>query len=565
MALFIPLRRKILFFSLLLALLPLGFSGFSMILLTQDEIKSAINENLVNASDNLVKELDYLVADGWLPPLGLIRGAVDNPRLGVAEKISLLEGGIQTLEGFWALQLRVEGFPPAQFVKPELAKHLAQYHLESLEAPPPEGETPHLGEPVIIPQSDWRALPIWLALAPINGQPAYLVAYVDLRLVGRLLQHHPFSRGGQVFVLDGRGAVLFATEANTAPDPSLRRAVIALIQDNVSTVSVLSFLDNHDHRRLGSFAVARNLPWAVVTSVREDQAYGTVARMRWQLLGWAVGGLSLAVAVAFWFAARITRPIREVASVAQRVGSGDLSARVRPLRSRDEIAILGEQINAMIRGLLEHFQLQKFVSGDTLKAVQQAGDEGIKLGGERRTVTVFFSDIRGFTAFSEKVSPETVIQMLNTYLRAQAKIVKQYQGDIDKFVGDELVAVFQGEDMVTNAVTCATEIHQAMARLNAASKEQWNLACGIGINSGEVVMGAMGSEDRMDYTILGDTVNLGARLCSHAPPHTTLISQQALEFLPDQTAFHRESLPPLQVKGKSQPIPVVSIRRETLP
>jgi adenylate cyclase len=559
---FIPLRRKILFFSLLLALLPLGLSGVSMITLTQDEIKSAINDNLINTSENLAKELDYLVSHAWRPPLELLASAINDDALDVREKVALLESTIKTLEVFWALQLYVEGFPPAQFVKPALVDKLSNPEdisqlFETL--PRQTMQDLKFGEVIKIRDSHVRALPIWLPLQPINQRPAYLLAYANLEQAKALLNHHPFSRNGRIFLLNASGEVMFATHENVLPEERLRQTTARLIKEGLTTVGVTPFLDSFEQRRLGSYAVLNYLPWAVLATVSEAQIYSAATRMRWQLLAWAIAGLSAAVLVAFWFAARISAPVREVAHVAQQVGEGNLTARVSALRSNDEISVLGEQMNNMIQSLLQHFHLQKFVSGGTLQAVQQAGNDGVKLGGERRTATVFFSDIRGFTAFSEKVPPETVIQMLNTYLRAQAKLVKQHHGDIDKFVGDELVAVFQGEDMVANAVRCACAIHHQMAELNHQAETDWNIACGIGINSGDMVMGAMGSEERMDYTILGDTVNLGARLCSHATPGKTLISAYALEYLAARDEFDIQTLEPLQVKGKRLAVSVFNI------
>ena len=148
--------------------------------------------------------------------------------------------------------------------------------------------------------------------------------------------------------------------------------------------------------------------------------------------------------------------------------------------------------------------------------------------------------------------------MLNTYLRVQASVVREFHGDIDKYVGDELVALFQGEDMVQNAVLAAVEIHTQTAALNEAHPE-WNIGIGIGINTGDMVMGAMGSEDRMDFTILGDTVNLGARLCSHAARGQTLLSEPALREIEGIAWIQTAKLEPIQVKGKSEPIPIYEV------
>jgi adenylate cyclase len=148
-----------------------------------------------------------------------------------------------------------------------------------------------------------------------------------------------------------------------------------------------------------------------------------------------------------------------------------------------------------------------------------------------------------------------VVEMLNTYLRHQAYIVKKYNGDIDKYVGDELVAVFQGPDMEENAVRCSVEIQQKM-RLLTEERPEWNIAIGIGINTGDVVMGAMGSEDRMDYTILGDTVNLGARLCSAADRGRTIMSESTYEAVRHLDDLEIVALDPIQVKGKTAPIQI---------
>jgi len=241
--------------------------------------------------------------------------------------------------------------------------------------------------------------------------------------------------------------------------------------------------------------------------------------------------------------------------VVQEVSQGNLTVRVVGVNSRDEIGLLAQRINEMIRGLTERFNLEKFVSAQTMSAVKGSDAGGIRLGGERRFVTVLFSDIRGFTAFSETVGPEVVIDMLNTYLRHQAYIVKQFRGDIDKFVGDELIAVFQGGDMVINAALCAQAIQVKVAELNQ-ELQKWPIQVGIGISTGEVVMGAMGSEERMDFTILGDTVNLGARLCSHAGAGETLLSEAAFRRLPAASGIIARPLRSIEVKGKAEPVKV---------
>ncbi len=141
-----------------------------------------------------------------------------------------------------------------------------------------------------------------------------------------------------------------------------------------------------------------------------------------------------------------------------------------PSKSNDEISELGERINFMILELRQRFELQKFVSNETMDTIKQSDDEGVKLGGERKYAAILFSDIRGFTRFLEQVESQTVIEMLNTYLHSEAEIVKKHNGDVDKYAGDEIVAVFQGKRMLENAARCAIEIQKTIPKLNNMHK-----------------------------------------------------------------------------------------------
>jgi adenylate cyclase len=273
-----------------------------------------------------------------------------------------------------------------------------------------------------------------------------------------------------------------------------------------------------------------------------------------------IGGLTILLV---WVVLRqfmksvVVNPVQAIEKVASKVGAGDFSV-LAPVRSSDEIGSLALRINEMVQGLRERFHLQKFVSEQTVRAVRAADQSGVRLGGQRKRATVFFSDIRGFTSFAEKNEPEKVIGMLNECLSTQASIVRKYGGDIDKYVGDELVAVFEGEHMVENALKAAREIQRVIAGGGDAAA-QVGLKLGIGINTGDMVMGAMGSKDRMDYTVIGDSVNLGARLCSAAKPGQILLSEFSVNAMAGDAEFKLLTLEPLIVKGKRDPVQVYEL------
>ncbi len=280
-----------------------------------------------------------------------------------------------------------------------------------------------------------------------------------------------------------------------------------------------------------------------------------------QLLIFVIGFFAIiaSILISIFLTKRITHPIDLLVDGVQRVENEDFSESV-PVTTNDEIGQLTGAFNHLVENLQERLLMLKFVSSATLDAIKKDLTR-IEPGGERRNITVFFSDIRGFTSWSEKNTPEQVIDMLNNLLSFQADIVQKLGGDVDKFVGDELVAVFNGPKKDQIAVQAAIEIQQKLpSMLNVGQKE---LAVGIGINCGEVVMGAMGSENRMDYTVLGSTVNLGARLCSAADKHQILVSNSVYMNLERKIAANE--LAPIQVKGVSQPVKIYEINWNELP
>jgi len=152
------------------------------------------------------------------------------------------------------------------------------------------------------------------------------------------------------------------------------------------------------------------------------------------------------------------------------------------------------------------------------------------------------------------MEPEDVVTILNEYLDLQAKIIKKNQGDIDKYVGDEIMAVFSGDEKADNAVASAIEIASQIAELNKTKDDMGlkSINVGIGMALGNVIQGRMGSKERMDNTSIGDTVNLAARLCAHAESGEILVSKDIVSKL-TKDKFHFKKLEPIMVKGKENP------------
>ena len=188
----------------------------------------------------------------------------------------------------------------------------------------------------------------------------------------------------------------------------------------------------------------------------------------------------------------------------------------------------------------------------------------LNLGGEEREVTILFTDIRGFTSMSENMEPEQVVMTLNEYFSEMIDIVFKHNGTLDKIIGDELMVVFgaplAAEDDTERALNTAVEMQNKIKELNDTRKQRGEdpVLVGAGINKGFVVSGNIGSRDMMDYTVIGDTVNLGSRLCSAAGPGEIIVSKEVIKNQEDKFLF--KELKPILVKGKKDKINIFKVK-----
>lgn len=560
-----PLRLKFFIFASLLAVAPLGMVAQNLTKLTRDELKSAANEDLTTVAAQLSATFDNTFQGRWLSPLLVIRNGINSDDLGVPQKVSLLTLGLQELPQVVSLQLSVQGSDLPILVTNEVfSAKLAQAGLDpvaTLTTTPQvisaiEG-TGQFGRPLVAQleqTGDWiatLALPLETRIA---GRQVTLAAKIELSVLGEMVRRHPFAQRGEITVVDQAGRTVLGRTPELLASRAIVSDAMPLIVAGARADALQPYVRPDGTAMLGAYAFPDWFQWAVVTELSEANAYAVVNQITRQILIIGAIGLFSATMGALIFARQLTHPILRIGSVAAQVGEGDFSARVKNVRSRDEIGDLARRFNAMIAQLAERLELMKFVSRGTMSAIQRADETGMHRGGERRRVSVIFTDIRGYTEFSERVSPEVVIEALNRYFDVQTDIVEEYGGDIDKFVGDALVAVFEGEGMETRAVACGVGIARAMAGLLDKYPE-YNLHVGIGIASGEVVQGAMGAKDRMDFTVLGSTVNLSARLCGKADPGQVLLDLATHGAALDVDGVVYQEMPPIPLKGYADPVP----------
>lgn len=192
--------------------------------------------------------------------------------------------------------------------------------------------------------------------------------------------------------------------------------------------------------------------------------------------------------------------------------------------------------------------------------------ESFRLGGVNQTITVLFADIRGFTALSESANPEKIVGLLNRYFTAMSEVIFAHGGTLDKYIGDGLMALFGAPqatpDDAKNALETAIEMQQRLVRLNEIlEREGYNpVSIGIGLHTGEATIGYIGSEQRSEYTAIGDTVNLAARLEQNAKPGQILISEATVNVCRCEESVTLLPQKPLTVKNRTQPVSLFEVK-----
>lgn len=209
----------------------------------------------------------------------------------------------------------------------------------------------------------------------------------------------------------------------------------------------------------------------------------------------------------------------------------------------------------LVACLTEKKGMESFISKTTLEMIQHLrGANEIATKGEIQDVVIMFTDVRGFTRFSEVFGVKKVFEIINVYLSIQSKNIEKNHGVIDKFLGDGIMAIFENDNKELNALRAAIAIQNSVRELNYEYTKRAVLNVGVGIHTGTVLMGVLGEEGRKDYTSIGDNVNIASRFCSLAKGGEILFTKKFMEALPDIRGIEFKET--MRVKGKKEPLDV---------
>jgi len=278
--------------------------------------------------------------------------------------------------------------------------------------------------------------------------------------------------------------------------------------------------------------------------------------------------LLFSVLAVYFFSKTISKPIRSLAKASLKIENGDYEPDIKPT-THDELGSLTESFIHMSRGLAERERIKNTFGKFVNKAVAEEALKGnLKLGGVKKEATIFFSDIRSFTSISEQLSPEQVVEFLNEYMSQMVHCVNETNGVVDKFIGDAIMALWgvpvssgSPESDALNAISSALMMRNALLEFNKnrGSKDKPIIKIGCGLNTGPAIAGQIGSEQRMEYTVIGDAVNLASRIEALNKPFGTdiLISENTYTLLKDKVIV--EPMPPIKVKGKAEPLQIYAL------
>jgi len=431
------------------------------------------------------------------------------------------------------------------------------------------------GETLVINASPSFGVPMAAFLAPYrdSGTPNVLAILFSTDPFQAMVQT---KSANQSFVVDASGRVVAHSDSTLVKIAASLQAHPMVKKVLTSTTDNLQFRyqteDSGEVREfIGTFHRIALGQLGVISSIPADDVYAAAIRITRQN-AYLTGMVLVLSLLAVWFFARgVTRPVLRLVEAAHLIEAGEFEPPL-PVTTRDELGLLTTSFARMGLGLAERERVKETFGKFVNKEIAEMALKGqLQLGGTRRIATIFFSDIRSFTAISETMEPEAVVEFLNAYMTRMVECIEQTGGVVDKFIGDAIMGVWgaplskgSAEEDALAAVRAMLLMRQSLKEFNAdrGGPGKPLIKIGCGLNTGPCLAGQIGSHQRMEYTVIGDVVNLASRIEALNKPFATdvLISQDTYLLVGAQ--FLTEPMAPIKVKGKANPVQIYAVVNE---
>ncbi|TGK37511.1 HAMP domain-containing protein [Leptospira gomenensis] len=402
--------------------------------------------------------------------------------------------------------------------------------------------------------------PIFALSIPSSSSPDAKVLVLVLRLE-KFLSAFQKQDISEVFLVNGEGDLIAHSDPKLLQSNTnfLTLPIVESMINSSENTKQIEYKDKEGKAWFGSFQKLGFGGGAVISIVPEDKAFEAVYRIQKTNILIMGIALCLALIIVFFFARTITKPILSLLHATTEIARGNFKIGIKST-TKDEVGLLTDYFVDMGKGLEEREKVKdalgRFVNKEIAEMVLK---QELTLGGERKMCAIFFSDIRSFTSISEKLQPEEVVEFLNEYMTEMVRCVNDTHGIVDKFIGDAIMATWgaakTSNQDAENAVTGALMMREALLRFNQGrgGDKKPIIKIGCGLNYGPVIAGQIGSEERLEYTVIGDAVNLASRVEALNKPFGTdiLITQDMYDHVSE--FFHVEKMQSIKVKGKEEP------------
>lgn len=414
-----------------------------------------------------------------------------------------------------------------------------------------------LGKPLVFNvSSDFRRPVLYLSI--FVGDKNNSAILVSLVKMDSILDSFKTSGITQFFLVGNDGTLIAHSDSKLILQPTDLKdePIVKNLLESAISNGQTRYKGKDDQYYLGSFRRIGYAGLGVISSTSEKKAFEEVYNIQKRNIYLMIVVVNVSILFVFFYARRLTRPILKLVDASKQIEQGNFHIDLKP-ESGDEIGKLTSSFVEMGKGLSDRDKMKdafgKFVNKDIAEMVLRGE---VKLGGDKRECVILFSDIRNFTSISEKIEPELVVEFLNQYFTAMVKCINENGGSVNKYIGDAIMAVW-GELGHTNSDTersilAALDMRKSLIQFNKGrgSDKKPKIFIGIGINTGEVIAGQIGSEDRLEYTVIGDTVNLASRVESLTKVFGADILITGNSYEKVKGIFNVEKLKPIQVKGK---------------
>lgn len=342
--------------------------------------------------------------------------------------------------------------------------------------------------------------------------------------------------------------------------------------DVASIETPITWTSHRQERYISFFEIAysSNLKvGAVLVTIQADSLDKVKSEATRSIIYSTIVMILIGIVITAWISNRVTSPIVRIIDISRKIAAGDYQARFNETSS-GELAVLVDSLNAMTNQLLQKLHVEqtfsRYISPKVAKEVL-ADLAPQELGGKEVTGSVLFADIVGFTSVSETMKAEKVSQLLNDYFTYIDQAAHHCDGHVDKYMGDCAMILFGVPDSdsnhLTNAVYCALLIHRVIERVNRDRLERGDVAVSfsIGVNAGPMLAGNMGSRSRMEYTVVGDTVNTASRLASVSGPGEIIVTESVAKTRDISLQFDVTKVNAVRLKGKQQPVTIYRVNQ----